>query len=260
MSRPIFAAVIVASAVLLTGCSTDPLAPKAFGEIESLYQPPTNIEEFIGIAQEATVQVLCEDGVEEYPFSGSGFHIKVGDERYIITNAHVIADCIDQGDLWVYDKDQNLHVVELLAYRHVTYWQGDWDVAVLSGREFGPALALAPQAPEPGHWSMAVGWPSVGGDWYQQVAMGEVLGLAVNRTIVTSVVGAKGMSGGPMLNSRGEVIGVHYASSGDSSRRSLSQPLGNLCEVAFKCDQDKKPLTPLEIPDHPIKTYIETED
>ena len=256
------ASIGVITAIALAGCSSqDDLAGMPFGESESLYAAPTNIEEFIEIAQDATLHLFCEAKEEDFQYSGSGFHIEIGDDRFIITNAHVIQGCIDgAGDLFVYDTDFNAHVVELLAYRHVSDWRGEWDVAVLTGRDFGRAITIAQEPARAGHWSMSLGWPTVNGVWYQQIAPGQILGLSQDGLIVSDGVSAPGMSGGPLLNSNGELIGVHYASSFDKTRRALAQPLDNLCQVAFVCGGEGKPTFPLEFPERPIKTFLEIED
>jgi hypothetical protein len=250
------------TAIVLAGCSSqDDLVGRPFGESESLYAAPTNIEEFIEISQSATLHVFCDAEQEELSSAGSGFHIEIGDERYIITNAHVIEGCIDEAaDIFVYDAEDNAHLVKLLAYRHVRDWRGEWDVAVLSGRDFGRALTIAQEDPKPGHWSMSAGWPSMNGHPYQQISPGNILGLSPDGVVVSSGVSAPGMSGGPLLNSKGELIGIHYARSFDETRRALAQPVANLCQVAFVCGSERKPSLPLEFPTNPIKTYIEIED
>jgi len=251
-----------AVAIVLIGCTSDSeLAGKPFGETDSLYQEPKNTAEFIEIAQDATLHVFCEIEDEDLPYAGSGFHIEVGDSRYIITNAHVIEACIDQpGEIVVYDSEDNAHPVTLLSYRHVRDWRGEWDVAVLTGRDFGRALTIARDDPQLGHWSLAVGWPSMNEHWYQQISPGNILGLSPDGVIVSNGVSAPGMSGGPLLNSRGELIGIHYARSFDETRRALALPLENLCLVAFVCDGDGKPAFPLEFPENPIKLFKEIED
>ena len=255
-------ALSLSAAILLAGCSSqDDLSARAFGESESLYEAPENIEEFIEIAQDATLHIFCEVKEEEFQYSGSGFHIEIGDDRFIITNAHVIQGCLEgAGDLFVYDTDFNAHVVELLSYRHVSDWRGEWDVAVLTGRDFGRAITIAQESARAGHWSMSLGWPAVNGVWYQQIAPGQILGLSQDGLIVSDGVSAPGMSGGPLLNSNGELIGVHFASSFDKTRRALAQPLENLCQVAFVCGSERKPNYPLEFPERPIKTFLEIED
>ena len=255
-------ALALALLLVLVGCAGESqIAGKPFGETESLYEAPSNIEEFIEIAQDATLHIFCETEEEELPYAGSGFHIEVGEERYLITNAHVIEGCIDEAaELFVYDSDYNAHSVQLLAYRHFSDWRGDWDVAVLTGRDFGRALTIADNFPKSGHWSMTVGWPSVNGNWYQQIAPGQILGLSLDGVIVSDSVSAPGMSGGPVLNSNGELIGIHYARSFDETRRALAQPVANLCQVAFVCGSERLPTFPLEFPERPIKTFIEIED
>lgn len=255
-------AIAAVAALVLLGCSEqDPTKGKPFGNTESLYLAPSNIEEFIEIAQDATVQIICETADEEVWGGGSGFHIEIGEDRYIITNAHVIEECIaDDTYLYVYDSDDNPHVVKVVSYRHVRDWRGEWDVAVLTGRGFGRAITISPEDPKPGHWVLGVGWPSMNGHWYQQVSMGNILGNSPDGVIINSAVSAPGMSGGPLLNSRGELVGIHFASSWDETRRALSQPVANLCQVAFVCGGERKPTFPLEFPENPIQTFIEDED
>ncbi len=138
------------TAVTLSGCvDEDPTKGAPFGESDSLYLAPKNIEEFIEIAQDATVHIFCETEDEDLPYAGSGFHLEIGDDRYIITNAHVIQGCLDDAaELFVYDSEDNAHLVKLLSYRHVKDWRGQWDVAVLTGRDFGRAITIAPEDPE----------------------------------------------------------------------------------------------------------------
>jgi S1-C subfamily serine protease len=227
---------------------------------QRLYEPPKRLDVFIERAQEATLYVFCEPEDREYPYSGSAWHLEVAGERYLITNAHVVQACLDNGYLYVYDENGNPHRVQLLGYRHHDTYARDWDIAVLTGRDFGKALPLELEAPEAGHWVLTAGWPSVDHSYYQQVAIGNVLGNGASKTVVFSAVTNPGMSGGPVLNSAGKVVGIHYASTREESRRALAQPVSNLCDVAIVCSGDRKPLLPLQFPDNPVKTYVEDED
>lgn len=254
--------IAVATAIALAACSSqDPIAAKPFGNAGSLYEAPSNMEEFIAIAQAATLHVFCDNESEDDFATGSGFSIEIGDSRYIITNAHVIKPCMGEGsDLYVYDADDDDFSVEILAYRHVRDWRGEWDVAVLSGIPTGRALTLSREDLMPGHWVLGAGWPSMNSEWYQHTAIGQVLGLSPDGVVVHSGVSAPGMSGGPLLNSKGELVAIHFASSWDDTRRALAQPLANLCQVAFVCGGERKPTFPLEFPKNPIQNYIEDED
>lgn len=227
---------------------------------QRLYEPPKRIAAFIERAREATLALSCESKGGEYPYGGSAWHIEIAGERYLITNAHVVQGCLDDGFIYVYDEFDNPHRVQLLGYRHHDTFARDWDIAVLSGRNFGKALPLELEPPKAGHWVLAAGWPSVDREHYQQVAMGNVLGLGARKTVVFSAVTNPGMSGGPVLNSAGKVVGIHYATTRDVSRRALAQPISNLCDVALVCSGDRGPLVPLQFPENPVKTYIEDED
>lgn len=225
-----------------------------------LYEPPKRLETFIQTAQEATLELSCDSEVEGSSHTGSAWHLEVAGERYLVTNAHVVQGCLEGGEINVYDQYRYPHRVQLLGYRHHDTFARDWDIAVLSGRNFGRALSLELEPPKAGHWVLTAGWPSVDYSYYQQVAMGNVLGIGASKTVVFSAVTNPGMSGGPVLNSAGKVVGIHYASTREESRRALAQPISNLCDVALVCSGDRRPLVPLQFPEKPVKTYIEDED
>lgn len=254
-------AALLASVALLASCSADEApvnnSPNAN---QDLYEAPGDRQAFINMAQGAAIELMCDKGGLTYERYGSAWHIEIAGEKYLITNAHVIAPCIEDGDLFVYDSEYNLHLVKLLGYWHQEGRMGDRDVAVLTGRDFGETLPIAINPPEIGHWVLSAGWPSISGDSYQQLSMGHVMGLGFDGTIVSSAVAASGMSGGPLLNSAGAVVGIHYATMPDGSARALAQPISNLCDVALVCDSSQRPLTPLRFPEQPVTTYIEDED
>jgi hypothetical protein len=222
----------------------------------SLYQEPRDLAGLVENAKAATLEIWCDHGLDDYGYAGSGWQLEIESNLYLITNGHVIEDCIDQGTIFVYDQEKQLHVTEVLGYQYFSDFDSDFDVAVLRGRDIAPALRLAREEPEAGHWTMIVGWPSLHDEAYQSVAIGAVTGVMRDRTIVSDAQSQRGMSGGPVLNSRGEVVGVHYAATIEPRVRSLSQPLSRLCQVAVVCDQSKRPVFPLKFPDEPMMKYI----
>jgi S1-C subfamily serine protease len=229
----------------------------------NLYSAPQNQGEISELAKAATLEVFCDHGRDPFGYAGSGWQIRVDGELYLITNAHVIADCIDSGRIYVYDQEKQLHVTELLGYQYLGEAGERFDVAVLSGRDIAPVLRLAQTETKAGHWMLIAGWPSLNGIGYQSIAAGNVMGVVANGDIVSNTDSQKGMSGGPAINSRGEVIGIHYASTNERRPRTLIQPISRLCGVAVVCDQDSRPIFPLRFPDTPIEKYIpelETEE
>jgi len=249
---------LVASAALLASCSASAAPEKSSANAnQDLYGTPADTQAFIERAKGAAIKLMCDKGGLKTERSGSAWHIEIAGKIYLITNAHVIEPCIHEGDLFVYDSEYALHLVKLLGYWFQDGPMGDRDVAVLTGRDFGEPLQVAINPPEIGHWVLSAGWPSISGDPYQQLSMGHVMGIGINGTIVSSAVSASGMSGGPLLNSAGEVVGIHYATMQDGSSRALAQPISNLCDVALVCDSSQRTLTPLRFPEQPVTTYEE---
>jgi serine protease Do len=225
-------------------------------EKPSLFAAPPNPGRITELAKSATLEIWCDAGIDDHSYAGSGWQLEIENKLYLITNGHVIEDCMDQGNIFVLDKTGQLHVSELLGYQYFSDPDTDFDVAVLTGRDIAPALKLAREEPKAGHWVMITGWPSLHSEGYQSVVIGSVTGVLRDRNIVSDAQSQKGMSGGPVINSRGEVIGIHYAATNELRSRTLTQPLSRLCQVAFVCDKSKRPVFPLKFPDEPMRKYI----
>jgi len=164
---------------------------------------------------------------------GSG--VIVGDEGYVITNAHVV-DGGDEVIVTLNDGRQlDAEVLEAI---------GNWDLALL--RIQGEDLPVAPMA-EPGQelyigeWAIAIGSPFgyLLADTQPTVTVGVI--SAVNRDIKqsggdreylgmiqTDAAINPGNSGGPLLNGRGEVIGINtfiFTESGGSIGLGFAVPI-----------------------------------
>lgn len=158
--------------------------------------------------QESTVSVIAG------PSTGSGF--VVGDERWIVTNSHVIRPARQTGVRVHFSTGTMLPAVVLLD-------SPDHDLAVLQVRGEVPARSLPlgdSERVEVGQTVLAFGSPfGLEGTLTQGIVSAvrnvppgsELGGGAVRRMIQTDAPINPGNSGGPLVSARGEVIGVNSA-------------------------------------------------
>jgi len=159
------------------------------------------------IASEITVRI-------EGPQGGSGVLFATENQvYYVVTNAHVV----DQpGDYTIITPDGDRYRV---GSSHRLRMPGE-DIAVLafhSPVEYRTAEMGDPEAVDVGSLAYVAGWPQSGGSVPQRIFVnteGEFVQLlqgvdqrqlSLNYTNIVRV----GMSGGPVLNQRGEVIGIN---------------------------------------------------
>ena len=202
----------------------------------NLYQQPANLEEIIQMARNAVWLVECPKSL------GSGWPLDVGPKTVIITNHHVIEDCLtmDAGkvELSLGDKKANGKVLSFDEFN---------DVAVI---EINVSIAGLPTAgpPEIGHWVMAVGNPQgfdrsvnfgsvtnygdIGGDGVLEIVLG-------TRLILTDAEINPGNSGGPLFNAAGRVIGVNTAKRTDSDAINIAGALRRLCDEVIICGSNQ---------------------
>lgn len=157
---------------------------------------------------------------------GSGFI--VSEDGYILTNNHVVGEA-DKITVWL--KDGREFTAKLVGTDPTT------DVAVIKIAASGlPTVRLGDSdAARVGEWVLAIGNPGVGGssldytvtagivsakgrplgiiqgNLEENPALSEIAGYAIENFIQTDAVINPGNSGGPLVNLRGEVIGVNTA-------------------------------------------------
>lgn len=171
-----------------------------------------NYEDSNGVAETRLEQV---GAVQHLTSSGSAFF--VSEDGYLITNKHVVAN----DDAVYYVSTGESEYVVRVVYRDPKH-----DIAVLKvhGSDF-PALSIeAPSELAVGEQVIAIG--NALGEYIDSLSFGNVLSLrediiASDRSgrqvdkladvIETSAKLYPGDSGGPFLNSRGEVVGVGVA-------------------------------------------------
>jgi S1-C subfamily serine protease len=168
------------------------------------YVQPRSIEKLVERTQDSTVTVFCRRG-KDLMSLGTAWAIDLEngqDKKYsttLITNHHVIEDCIPAGG--------KLTVAELYKKEvpaEIVKWDKKNDLAVLATGLKLKTLELSEFDPWPGYWVMALG----SADGYEgSVAFGSVLNSNVDEILITANISG-GNSGGPLVDNEGRVVGI----------------------------------------------------
>lgn len=182
-----------------------------------LYAPPKNLPQVIESVRDSTVTIYCDDSQSTGNlWQGSGWGISLednpettaDDERpyELITNEHVIHDCKSGSPITFITNGSDVP-------RSATIYSFDEeeDLAILMTDYPLEPLPVAPSTrrPQIGQWVMAVGTP--GSEQHNlngTVTMGRITNVD-GYTIVTDAALNHGNSGGPLVNSLGEVLGTN---------------------------------------------------
>ena len=205
-----------------------------------LYAPPENLGRLIDKVRASTVTILCKDS------QGSGWVVSLDglgddaseedlalDRKYpneVITNHHVIEECVDEPT----SVRARAGAEEYDAYLYT--WDEENDLALVAITQDVPFLEVSKQ-PEPGWWAMAVGTPY---GLEGSVSIGNVMNIEDFEVYSTSPLNS-GNSGGPMVNSRGEVMGTSTATRiGEEDPQDWNIAVGSpaLCVALILCEED----------------------
>ena len=205
-----------------------------------LYAPPENLGRLIDQVRASTVTILCKDS------QGSGWVVSLEDleddaseedlaldRKYpneVITNHHVIEECVDEPT----SVRARAGAEEYDAYLYS--WDEENDLALVAITQDVPFLEVSKQ-PEPGWWAMAVGTPY---GLEGSVSIGNVMNIEDFEVYSTSPLNS-GNSGGPMVNSRGEVMGTSTATRiGEEDPQDWNIAVGSpaLCVEVVLCEGD----------------------
>ena len=199
----------------------------------------SNLQEFVNTYGKSVVTIYCGNssgsGVS-VPFGGSSWMSELGAQSMIVTNMHVVIDCIYSGTNWRDNRVTILHQgVEYVGY--VDGWPtfADYrsgakaDLASVMTTGLIPSTSYRNvRAPQLGDAVVAIG--SAGGV-PNITTRGEVAGVTAKDIISTSPAG-HGSSGGALFNNDGQLLGFIY-----SANASLVNvvPIPRLCEAVFSC-------------------------
>jgi S1-C subfamily serine protease len=196
------------------------------------YVPPRDFDGIIENLEASVVTVFC-DVSENQSSQGTAFAVYL--EGYtdmgrtaLMTNHHVIEDCIDQGVLTIKNYDEKVFDVVLENY------DPENDLALLSSDVEMSYLELTSYPPQPGYWVMSYG--SAEGA-QGSIAVGNVLNINTDNEILITAALSQGNSGGPLIDNEGKVFGVSTAvSTTELSQYNIVGSLDRFCAVILECN------------------------
>ena len=162
----------------------------------------------------STVQILAGEQAGEGA-TGSGFVLDR--QGHVITNNHVVAEATDPGELTVVDNDGDEHDAEIVGRSAV------YDIAVLELTDPGdlrPAALGSSQTMRIGEGVVAIGSPlglsatvtsGIVSALDRPVTTGTNDDSSYINAVQTDAAINPGNSGGPLVNLRGQVVGVNSA-------------------------------------------------
>jgi putative serine protease PepD len=166
----------------------------------------------------STVQVLARGGADgNRPGGATGSGFVIDDRGHVITNNHVVATALGPGEVQVVDYAGHTHAARIVGRSPV------YDIAVLAvdgGDRLRPAPLGSSQTMHVGETVVAIGSPlglnstvtsGIVSALDRPVTTSEAHQASYIDAVQTDAAINPGNSGGPLVNLRGEVIGVNSA-------------------------------------------------
>jgi S1-C subfamily serine protease len=221
-----------------------------------LYESPSNYPDVVSAASRSTFEISCNGD-----WVGTGWAVNMNGQAsgFLVTAFHVIEECVDDGVISARNQMHSRFPIELVSYDG-RYWDDVTsdnhkvrDLALLTSDIKLVGLEIEVEKPDVGHWLTLVGYPGIHSGRNPLFTFGSVSGFSSYQIITVDAATNKGNSGGPVLNSKGLVVGTFFASARSKGGSSIGfvQPLSLHCEVIFEC-LGTKPSTPLEVTRAPV--------
>ena len=216
--------------------------------IEEMYDQPENLGNLIELSKKNIVQVWCLINKETgESYTGTGWPLETADGVVYITNHHVVDGCETSGNNSVQLLDGDSPETGTFWPAEVIAYDQSKDLAVITSDLNLESFKTSSDA-ETGHWVMAVGNPL---GLIKSVNFGSVTNFnevdpwwaSKIDAIYTDAAINEGNSGGPLINSAGEVIGIISGMSSDAQNLNFAIKTKELCSRLFNCDNDYVPLT-----------------
>lgn len=223
---------------------------------DDLFSQPSDLKSVVKEVSESVFNIVCE--TKEGIATGSGWAIMLDNEGgqevpHIITNHHVIEMCLIDGYSGkLYATNESYEKLELTVYNaEGGFWEFQEeesgsslrDIALLGFVNMSEAvevkgLHLQKEPVELSQWALIVGYPAETNELLvYSTTLGVISGISDLGLVLTDAAVNNGNSGGPMINSRGEVIATVFAANPSSEYESMgfAQPIEFHCTIAFEC-------------------------
>lgn len=207
------------------------IANEALYSVPSPGSAPADLVALSPKVLKSVVTVFCGEGL------GTGWAAKVaipssvtsqGLRTYIVTNYHVIEDCVFGGEVTITDESGNS------AVGYIATVDSTNDLAGIYTRMALPTLSFRGERPAQGWWVGVLGSPR-GLDGYlttglvsKVVSDGAELGVSASLN--------PGNSGGPIFDREGRVLGVATWKILESEGLGFARSSPLLCSTVVKCD------------------------
>jgi serine protease Do len=159
------------------------------------------------------------------------FRLKVKDNLYpysVVTNHHVIEDCENNEDGVRVSIGTTSYISSLFTFDRKN------DLAIVATQARIPPLQISPR-PSPGWWSMALGSPF---GLEKSVSTGNVMNLTDGGYVISTAPVNPGNSGGPLVNSLGQVMGTNTAFLRGFQSINIASDVDLLCRKLVDCGDD----------------------
>jgi len=204
----------------------------------NFYSAPPDLESTIKRVQQSTVVVTCGDSqgtgwaVDLGPVvADASFQLKVKDNLYpysVITNHHVIEGCENDADAVRVSNGTTTYISSLFTFDEEN------DLAIIATQARIPELEISPR-PSPGWWSMALGSPF---GLEKSVSTGNVMNITPGGYVISTAPVNPGNSGGPLVNSLGQVMGTNTAFLRGFQSVNIASDVDLLCKALVDCGGD----------------------
>lgn len=189
------------------------------------FNAPSDLAEVIAQVENSIIAVECDGS------SGTGWSLSTEAGNLIVTNHHVIENCLGGYGLVGINTGTTK---QFMKYWAIVGSDEESDLAVIKGPPDIPGLKTN-RPPPVGSWLMVIGNPL---GLKNSVNYGTLTNLK-NGTLYTDAAVNPGNSGGPVFNSKGQVIGIATAKLIDEGidRIGIVVPLADLCKKILGCEE-----------------------